>query len=111
MAAKDAPKVTFNASAEGSARVLTSKEIEDKLSKGAKISNTALSHYYAKAQPGYGIRPANAAGGLALLQSLQVSETGLHRSDESAIAINTHNTNNVVAGAATFDGTQFTNSA
>src|SRR5260370_5466307 len=111
MAAKEAPKVTFTANAQGSARVLTSKEIEDKQSKGAKISNTALSHYYAKRQPGYGIRPADVAGKLAALQALQVSEPGLDRSDESAIAINPQNTDNVVAGAATFDGTQFTNSA
>src|SRR5260370_2034633 len=111
MAAKEAPKVTFTANAQGSSRVLRSKEIEHKLSKGAKISNTAMSHYYAKRQPGYGIRPADVAGKLAALQALQVSEPGLDRSDESAIAINPQNTDNVVAGAATFDGTQFTNSA
>lgn len=112
MAAKEAPTVTFNGNAQGAARVLTSKEIEDKLAKGAKISNTALSHHYAKTQPGYGgngHRPANVA--LAALQASQVSEPYLDRSDESAVAINPQNTDNMVAGAATFDGTQFTNSA
>lgn len=111
MGTKEVPKGTFKSNAQGSARVLTSKEVEDHLAKGAKISNTALSHHYAKRQPGYGTRPSNVAGPLTALQALQVSEPGLDRSDESAIAINPQNTDNVVAGAATFDGTHFTNSA
>jgi hypothetical protein len=113
----DKPKVHFRD--ESSARRLTDKEIEDKLVKGAKISNTALSHHYAKRQAGYGTaapssrRPAkvDAAAALAALQSIAISDPGLDRSDESAIAINPQNPDNIVAGAATFDGAQFTNSA
>src|SRR5260370_5085749 len=112
------PKVTFEPNAQASARALTDKEIEDKLAKGAKISNTALSHHYAKRQAGYGTAApssrrtgrVDAAAALATLQGIQISDPGLDRSDESAIAINPQNPDNIVAGAATFDGAQFTNS-
>ena len=113
------PKVHFRD--ESFARRITDKEIEDKLAAGAKISNTALSHHYAKKQPGYGTTaPSGHTNGngngqvnaaAADLQSVAVSDPTLDRSDESAIAINPQNQDNIVAGAATFDGTQFTNSA
>jgi hypothetical protein len=112
-----APKVTFEANAQASARALTDKEVEFILAKGAKISNTALSHFYAKRQAGYGTaapssRRIGAAGAAAgLLQSVEISDLGPDRSDESAIAINPQNPDNIVGGAATFDGMQFTNSA
>jgi hypothetical protein len=113
------PKVTFRN--KDSACALTDKEIESKLARGAVIHNTSRSIYQAKKRPGYGAKApqarsklaprAQAAYALAPSQAIQTSGPSLDRSDESAIAINPSNLKNIVAGAATFDGTQFTNSA
>lgn len=104
-----------------SARSLTDQEIQDRLAKGAVISNTALSIQQAKARPGFGAsvpytrqklaRRVHARHALTALNATEVSDPSLDRSDESAIAINPRHPNNIVAGAATFDGQQFTNSA
>src|SRR6266446_779200 len=113
------PKVKFKN--KDSARALTDKEIEKQLARGAAIHNTALSIYQAKKSLGHGTkvpktlsklaRPVQAAYALAPSQAAQVSDPGLDRSDETAVAINPRNLKNIVAGAVTFDGTQFTNSA
>lgn len=101
------------------AQALTDQEIEDRLSKGAAISNTAMAIHQARRRPGFGAAipyarikfkhrshpsrgPANA---------IDVSDPGLDRSDETSVAINPKNPRNIVAGAASFDGTQFINTA
>jgi hypothetical protein len=104
-----------------SARSLTDQEIEDRLAAGAVISNTAMSIRQAKARPGFGTRAAyakpkfarqvQAIHGLTDRRAVEVSDPSLDRSDETAIAINPRHPHNIVAGAATFDGQQFTNSA
>jgi hypothetical protein len=106
---------------EASARSLTDQEIADKLAKGAVISNTALSIQQAKGRPGFGVpapytrpklaRRVQAIHGLTARNAIEISDPSLDRSDETAIAINPRHPHNIVAGAATFDGQQFTNSA
>lgn len=103
------------------ARALTDQEVEDRLAKGAAVSNTALSIYQATKRPGFGTRIPYARVKLArrvhgvhhptLPTGIEISDPGLDRSDESAIAINPKNPNNIVGGAVTFDGAQYTNSA
>jgi hypothetical protein len=103
------------------ARSLTSQEIAEKLAGGAMVSNTALSIHQARSRPGFGARApytrqrlarrVRARYGLTTTQATEISDPGLDRSDETAIAINPRNPFNIVAGAATFDGQQFTNSA
>ena len=102
-------------------RVLHDAEVEDRLTKGATISNTALSIHRARQRPGYGAaqpyatirtrRRPHRVPWPPISGAVQVSDANLDRSDETAIAINPNNPNNIVAGAATFDGTQFTSSA
>lgn len=101
-----------------SARTLTDKEIEKKLAEGGVIHNTALHIREAKKFLGKGAAKksklkgsAGAAAALAPSAANQASDPGLDRSDETAIAINPKNPKNIVAGAATFNGQQFTNSA
>src|SRR5258708_22428536 len=101
-----------------SARALTDKELEKKLAEGGVMHNTALHIREAKKLLGKGAAKksklkgsAGAAPALAPSQANQASDPGLDRSDETAIAINPKNPKNIVAGAATFDGQQFTNSA
>jgi hypothetical protein len=106
---------------EDSARNLTDQEIEDRLAAGAVVSNTAMSIRQAKARPGFGTpaayakpkfaRQVQAVHGLTARRAVEVSDPSLDRSDETAIAINPRHPHNIVAGAATFDGQQFTNSA
>ena len=113
------PKVNFRN--QDSAQALTDKEIERRLAQGAVIHNTALRIHEAKKLPGYGTKAAKlhseteesagAAGALAPAQAVQTSDPSLKLSDETAIAINPKNPNNIVAGAATFDGTIYSNSA
>lgn len=102
-------------------RALTDQEIEKRLAEGAVISNTALSIYQARRRPGFGTRVPHtriksarrpyAPQRLTLSAGIEISDPNLDRSDETAIAINPQNPNNIVAGAVTFDGQQFTNSA
>src|SRR5207248_5938630 len=101
-----------------SARTLTDKEIEKKLAEGGVIHNTALHIREAKLLLATGAakksklkKSAGAAPALVPSAANQASDPGLDRSDETAIAINPKNPKNIVAGAATFDGKQFTNSA
>lgn len=115
------PKVNFGKSKQFD-RILTDQEIEKELAKGTPVSNTARSIFLAKKRgPGvakhgpfahvkpmrriYAVprRTAAAAG--------EISPAGFDRSDESAIAINPQNPNNIVAGAVTYDGQQYNNSA
>ncbi len=104
---------------EASARSLTNQEIADRVAKGAVISNTALSIQEAKGRLGFkertpdtGLEPARQVHAVDdHTRVMQVSDPSLDRSDETAIAINPRNPDNIVAGAATFDGEQFTNSA
>jgi hypothetical protein len=111
------PKVKFEN--QKSARTLTDEEIEKKLAEGGVVHNTALHIREAKkflrrkgaAKKSKVKRSAGAAPALVPSAANQASDPGLDRSDESAIAINPKNPKNIVAGAATFDGQQFTNSA
>jgi thermitase len=88
------------------------------LASGAIIHNTALQIYRAKkakrgkSQGAGGAGPRGARKYAAIqMQAVPVSDPGLDRSDETAIAVNPLNPKNIVAGAATFDGNQYTNSA
>jgi hypothetical protein len=97
-----------------SAQPLTDQEIQKRLATG-KVSNTARSIYEAKKQ-GPAARPPSAAPKLGSLsadtdEAMEVSDPALDRSDESAIAINPKDPRNIVAGAVSFDGTQFINTA
>ena len=106
---------------EASARSLTDQEVEARLAGGAVISNTALAIRQAKARPGFGTpvpytrpklaRQVHAIHDLTARRAIEISDPSLDRSDETAIAINPRHPRNIVAGAATFDGQQFTNSA
>jgi hypothetical protein len=42
---------------------------------------------------------------------IEISDPSLDRSDETAVAINPRNPRNIVAGAASFNGGQFDNTA
>jgi hypothetical protein len=81
------------------------------LAQGAVISNTALSIFQAKRRPGAGARApytrvklarrVYAVHRITSSMAIQVSDPGLHYSNESAIAINPQNPDNIVAGAGT----------
>lgn len=113
------PQVSFRN--QESARALTVGEIEKRIAQGAAIHNTSRQIHEARKLPGYGTQAAKlqakpkegagAAGALAPSQAVQASDPGLQLSDETAVAINPQNPNNIVAGAATFDGTVYSNSA
>jgi hypothetical protein len=113
------PKVTFEN--EAMTQGLTDQEIADKIAGGAVVSNTAMSIQQAKGRPGFGVRvpftrpkfarSVQAIHGLTVRRAVEISDPSLDRSDETAIAINPRHPHNIVAGAATFDGQQFTNSA
>src|SRR5690349_4335708 len=111
------PKVHFRNAA--SAKRPTDQEIEGILAKGS-ATTTALSIHTAKKRPGFGIpvpymrvRPSPAVRAFPQMhaRAVEVSDPALDRSDESAVAINPKNPRNIVAGAASFDGAQFTNMA
>jgi len=112
------PTVTFET--EESAQRPTDEEIEKKLTEGV-VSNTGLSTYQAMKRPGFGAptpygrvrlsRRAHAHYPHPYAQAIEVSDPALDRSDETSVAINPRNPRNIVAGAASFDGTQFTNTA
>lgn len=112
------PKVRFEN--KDSAQRPTDKDIENRLAKG-RVSNTALSIHQATRRPGFGTpvpyfraKPARQTDALSLHRrgrALEISDPSLDRSDETSIAINPRNPRNIVAGAASFDGTQFTNTA
>jgi hypothetical protein len=96
------------------AEPLSDQELEKRLTTG-RVSKTARSVHEARKQ-GFAV-PA-AAAKLAFLslsanpkQAMEVSDPALDRSDESAVAINPMHRHNIVAGAASFDGTQFINTA
>jgi len=111
------PKVHFKNAA--SAKRPTDQEIEGILAKGS-VSNTARSIHTAKKRPGFGapvpymrVKPSPEVRAFPQMhaRAVEVSDPGLDRSDESAIAINPKDPRNIVAGAASFDGAQFTNTA
>src|SRR5580765_2949324 len=96
------------------AEPLTDQEIERRLTTG-RVSNTARSIHEARRK---GFAAPAPLKKLALLgvsanpkEAMEVSDPTLDRSDESAVAINPKNRHNIVAGAVSFDGTQFTNTA
>src|SRR5258708_4654311 len=111
------PKVQFKNP--DSALRPTDKEISSRLLRG-RVSNTALSIHQAKKREGFGV-PVPYAGPKVGRQhhphhhphrhAIEVSDPSLDRSDETAVAINPKNPRNIVAGAASFNGTQFTNTA
>ena len=109
------PKVQFRNTA--SAQRPTDEEIETKLAKG-RVSNTALSIHQATKRPGFGTPVPYARHKFARRfhpghphHAIEISDPGLDRSDETSIAINPKNPRNIVAGAASFDGSQFINTA
>src|SRR5207249_4942258 len=110
------PKVKFDNP--NSALRPTDQEISNRLTQG-RVSNTALSIYQAKKRAGFGVpvpyvrpkvgrqfHPAHPH-----THAIEVSDPALDRSDETAVAINPRNSHNIVAGAASFNGTQFINTA
>ena len=114
-----APTVRFEKA--DSNRKLSKGEIDDLLAKGAKVSNTALAIHQGRKRGAIGVATPYARRRLArhvhpyhppvLSAAIDVSDPGLDRSDETAIAINPKNPRNIVAGAASFNGTQFDNTA
>ena len=112
------PKVQFENPQ--SAQRPTDKDIESRLAQ-AKVSNTALAIYQAKKRPGFGTpvpytslkfqRQVEALHLHRHAKAVEVSDPSLDRSDETAVAINPRHPRNIVAGAASFDGTQFINTA
>lgn len=111
------PKVKFRK--KGSDRALSDQEIEEKLAQGAVIHNTSLNIHQAKKalraevppSPAESQKPHLTAHAHILSKAIEISDPNLDRSDETAIAINPRNPKNIVAGAITFDGKEFTNSA
>jgi hypothetical protein len=97
---------------------LTDQEIESRLAKG-RVSNTAMSIYQVRKAGGIGAAAPSALpmlGRQSLLehleeQAIEVSDPTLDRSDETAVAINPKDPRNIVAGAVSFNGTQFINTA
>lgn len=97
------------------------QEIDDLLAAGAQVSNTALAIYQARKRRAVGVAVPYARKKLAKRfhpfhppipsAAIDVSDPGLDRSDETAIAINPKDPRNIVAGAASFDGTNFVNTA
>jgi hypothetical protein len=112
------PKVNFED--KDSAQRPTGQDIENRLAQGA-VSNTALSLYQATRRPGFGTRVPYTQVKFARrihgnhphihANAVEVSDPSLDRSDETSVAINPKNPRNIVAGAASFDGTQFINTA
>jgi len=111
------PKVRFEN--KDSAQRPTDQDIESKVAKG-KVSNTAGAIHQARKR-GFGapvpytrIKPGRPMEGFRLhrrAKAVEISDPTLDRSDETSIAINPRNHRNIVAGAASFDGTQFINTA
>jgi len=99
--------------------VLTDQEVERRIAAGGVVHNTALEIFRAKKRLRGGQPPRAAASrrrgrasyAAVQAQAVPASDPGLDRSDETAIAINPLNPKNIVAGAATYDGIHFTNSA
>ena len=109
------PKVQFENIE--SARPPTDQDIENKLAQG-RVSNTALSIYQATKRPGFGTPVPFARREFARRhhpghphRAIEISDPSLDRSDETAVAINPRNPRNIVAGAASFNGSQFDNTA
>src|ERR1044072_1621184 len=109
------PEVRFESSE--ASRKPTEREIEQKLSVG-RVSNTALSIYQAAKRPGLGSPLPQAQRKFARRHhpghphhAIEISDPSLDRSDETAVAINPRNPRNIVAGAASFNGSQFDNTA
>jgi len=109
------PKVQFENIE--SARRPTDQEIENKVAQG-RVSNTALSIYQATKRPGFGAPVPYAQRKFARRlrpgsphHPIEVSDPGIDRSDETAVAINPRNPRNIVAGAISFNGSQFENTA
>jgi len=85
-----------------------------------RVSNTALSIHQAKKREGFGPGPVRAAEARPRTHdhihpphrhAIEVSDPALDRSDETAVAINPKNPRNIIAGAVSFNGTQFINTA
>src|SRR3984893_18557033 len=113
------PKVQFKNP--NSALRPTDKEISSRLLQG-RASNTALGIHQAKKREGFGVPVPYARPKVGRQfhhdhihpphrHAIEVSDPGLDRSDETAVAINPKNSRNIVAGAASFNGTQFINTA
>src|SRR6266481_5965228 len=112
------PKVQFKNP--NSALRPTDKEISSRLLQG-RVSNTALSIHQAKKREGFGAPVPFARPKLGRehhdhihpphRHAIEVSDPALDRSDETAVAINPKNPRNIVAGAVSFNGTQFINTA
>src|SRR3984893_4534397 len=110
------PKVQFEN--RDSAQRPTEQDIENRLAQGL-VSNTALSIYQARKRPGFGTPIPYTRFKFARRfhpvhphrHAVEVSDPSLDRSDETSVAINPKNPRNIVAGAASFDGTQFINTA
>ena len=112
------PKVHFES--KSSAQRPTDQEIEDRLAKG-RVSNTPLSIHQAKKRNGLGTAPAYAMRKIGRrahpnhvhrhAHAIEVSDPALDRSDETAVAINPKHPRNIVAGAASYDGSQYINTA
>ena|SRR5947207_13655784 len=113
------PKVQFKNP--NSALRPADKEISSRLLQG-RVSNTALGIHQAKKREGFGVPVPYARPKVGRQfhhdhihpphrHAIEVSDPGLDRSDETAVAINPKNSRNIVAGAASFNGTQFINTA
>jgi hypothetical protein len=112
------PKVQFRN--QNSAQRPTDQDIANRMAQG-RVSNTALSIHQAKNREGFGSQVPYARLKLARrvhpvhphrhAHAIEVSDPALDRSDETSVAINPKNPRNIVAGAASFDGTQFINTA
>src|SRR5450759_189224 len=112
------PSVTFEDT--NAASLPNDQDIEKTLAQGV-VSNSGLSMYQAMKRPDFGQRVPYAQARLSRrvqalrphlhARAIEVSDPSLDRSDETAIAINPRHPHNIVAGAASFDGTQFTNTA
>ncbi|HEX7461468.1 MAG TPA: hypothetical protein VF317_04785 [Dermatophilaceae bacterium] len=112
------PSVTFEDT--NAASLPNDQDIEKTLAQGV-VSNSGLSMYQAMKRPDFGQRVPYAQARLSRrvqalrphlhARAIEVSDPSLDRSDETAVAINPRHPHNIVAGAASFDGTQFTNTA
>src|SRR6476620_12176321 len=95
----------------------TDQESESKLAKG-RVSNTAMSIHQAR-KKGLGVgtpsaKPKLQGRSLSIDlddRAIEVSDPSLDRSDETAVAINPKDPRNIVAGAVSFAGSQFINTA
>jgi hypothetical protein len=92
------------------------QEIERRIATG-RVSNTAMSIHQARKQglAGMPAAPLKLEGRSLSFdlddKAIEVSDPTLDRSDETAVAINPGDRRNIVAGAASFDGSQFVNTA